>query len=228
MTPRLLPVARALGWAIGPGALLAQLGAAGCIDPQSDYDDFVGRPVTQREASVVDVMLTQCEDLLQQDPSGKYVMWCRPSQIPVPFAVVVDEKISSAFDGATPKLEMTVASLRSMAASVSDTVGPSTMLKDTTLNSDCTYTNDVGTLTLAAEANSLMRDLTALDVVLRGKLQSSQRQCAELDGHVDDPIMIDLKADGDICIFVRAPADGAVPMVGDDEYACDPKMLPPR
>jgi hypothetical protein len=227
MTPRLLPIARLLGRAIGPGVLLAQLGAAGCIDPQSDYDAFVGRPVTQREASVVDVMLTQCEDLLQQEPSGKYVMWCRPSQIPVPFAVVVDEKIS-ATDGAAPKLEMTVTSLRSMAASVTDTVGPSTMLKETTLNSDCTYTNNVGTLTLAAEANSLMRDLMALDVVLRGKLQSSQRQCAELDGHVDDPIKIDLSADGDICIFLRAPADGAVPMVGDGEYACDPTMLPPR
>jgi hypothetical protein len=93
---------------------------------------------------------------------------------------------------------------------------------------DCAYHYDIGTLTLAAEANSLGRDLEAKQVLLRGKLQDANRSCAELDGRVDDPISIDLTPDGDICILQRVPADDSVPMVADGDYACDPKSLPPR
>src|ERR1043166_2213300 len=146
MTPRLLPIARVAAWAIGLGAFALAVDAAGCIDPQADYDDFVARPVTQREASVVDVPLTPCEELLNQNPSGKYIMWCLPVQVPIPFAVAVDQTIVGG-DGATPTIQFTIASLRSGAAKASDTVGMSVTLAPTKLNSDCTYHYDVGTLT---------------------------------------------------------------------------------
>ena len=70
----------------------------------------------------------------------------------------------------------------------------------------CAYTENIGTLTLEAAANSLMRDLTATNVVLRGKLQTPTQSCGELDGQVD-LIMLSLQGDGDICIFTRIIAD---------------------
>ena len=70
-------------------------------------------------------------------------------------------------------------------------------------------------------------DLTATDVVLRGKLQSVDRSCAELDGEVT-LIELSLQKDKDYCVFKRAAADGTLPVVEPEDYACDPAGLPPR
>jgi hypothetical protein len=73
----------------------------------------------------------------------------------------------------------------------------------------------------------LNRDLEADDVVLRGKLLSAERSCSELDGKVPFA-MLSLDGDGDVCVYVRAPADNSVPTVPMDEYVCDPSILLPR
>ena len=110
---------------------------------------------------------------------------------------------------------------------MSDTAGDPIILQPTTIDTNCAYTENIGTLTLNASANSLGRDLTATNVVLRGKIQSANRACGELDGQVD-LIMLSLQGDGDYCVFLPAPSDGSIPTVADADYACDPSELQPR
>jgi hypothetical protein len=207
------------------GALLALACGSGCVRPKDDYEDFSKRPLTEREASVVDVQLTPCEELLTKNLDGLYYTGCRPKDS-APFALATTQKVTPSADGKTGKFNLAFKPLNTMATSMADTVGDLVTLPETTLNSDCTYKEVIGTLTLGANANALQRDLTATDVVLRGQIQSVDRSCAELDGKVD-LIMLSLQSDGDICLFIRAPDDGSLPII-EGGYACDPTKLPPR
>jgi hypothetical protein len=204
----------ALGWT-----------APACISPKDDYQDFASRPLTQREAGIVDVQVTPCQELLGKDLNGLYYTSCLPKDVPLPFALATEQKVVPSEDGTTASLELSFTPLKTNATSMADTTGMPTKLPPTTIDSMCAYTLDIGTLTLGAEANSLGRDLTATQVVLRGKMQSIDRSCAELDGKVD-LIMLSLLQDGDHCIFVRAPADNSLPVV--DAWPCDESGLHPR
>jgi hypothetical protein len=228
MTPRSGTIARRslarLAWALVP--VIAASGT-GCINPRDDYTAFSARPIAQREAGLVDVALTPCQELLNQALSGLYYTSCRPALLPIPFALATHETITPSQDGAGAGLAMTFTPLKTTAMSMSETTGDPIALPQTTIDANCAYTMNIGTLTIGAEANALMRDLTATDVVLRGKYQSIDRQCAELDGNVD-LITLSLEQDGDICVFLRAPSDGSLPVVTDGDYACDPSGLQPR
>jgi hypothetical protein len=201
--------------------------SAGCINPKDDYADFAQRPLTQHEAGTADVELTDCELLLKQDLSGLYYTSCRPRDLPIPFALRSDVKITPDADGTTATLDMSFTPLKTDAMHMTDTAGSLTMLPETKIDTKCAYTENIGTLTLDAAANSLMRDLQATNVLLRGKLQTPTQSCGELDGDVD-LIKLSLQGDGDYCIFKRATEDGPLPVVDDSEYACKASDLQPR
>ena len=82
-------------------------------------------------------------------------------------------------------------------------------------------------MTLPAEANALMRELTVTDVVLRGKLLSPERSCAELDGTVP-LINFSMQGDGDVCAFFHVAQTQPLPQVSSDDYTCPPDFLTPR
>ena len=199
--------------------------AVGCISPKDDYADFAARPLAEREASVADVQVSPCQEILSQVVSGSYYTSCLPKELSASFVFVTTQKVTVFEDGTTGTLEMSFTALKVGATSMTETTGPVNMLPKTTIDANCAYTLNIGTLTLPTEANTLGRDLTATDVVLRGMFQIVDRSCAELDGEVK---LIELKlfGDGDICIFTRVAADGPVPEITD--YTCDPKGLQPR
>jgi hypothetical protein len=200
-------------------------GASGCINPRDDYNDFATRPLIEREASVADVPLTMCQELLGQNLSGLYLTSCLPMEERAPFALASTLTVTPSEDDTTATLEMSIAPLMLGTTNISDTIAAPQALPKTTINSDCTYTLNVGTLTLGAASNALDRDLTATNVVLRGKFQNVDRSCAELDGQVDI-INLSLMGDGDHCVFLRVPADGMFTQVND--WTCDQSSLPPR
>jgi hypothetical protein len=243
MTLRSLPIARrsrgagapfrgttgAFPWGrwIATGVLVLACGA-GCIRPKDDYEEFAKRPLTEREASVVDVQLTPCEELLKENLSGDFLVSCRPNALrDSPFGLAVRQKVTPSPDGKTATLGLAFTPLKIGAKNFSDTTGTLTTLSDAALTTECSYRLDIGTLTLGKEANILDLDLQATNVVLRGKLQTVDRACAELDGEVT-LIGLSLQNDMDYCIFKRVAADGVLPVVGADDYACDPAGLPPR
>ncbi len=198
-----------------------------CIDPEGDYHAFAERPLAEREASVVDVALTPCQELLENFRPGKFLATCRPVATGLPFALLAEQSVTTSADGTTSTFNMSLQGLKYEATNGAETVGDRIALTPAVVGSDCTYTDNVGTLVIPAETTVLMRELVAQNVILRGKLQSVERSCAELDGDV--PIIgLHLNDDGDVCLFLRLPPDGTLPIVGENDYACDPAMLPPR
>jgi hypothetical protein len=201
--------------------------ALGCIDPKSDYEDFLKRPVVPREAGYSDVGATPCADLLKQELSGRFFGSCYVSAVMLPFSLAIEQTIRPAPDGQSAELDMTFSALTLTATSLSDTAGEPNVLPTTVIDSECRFVERIGTLTLPAAANSLGRDLTAENVVLRGKIQSADRHCSELDGNV--PLVnLSLETDGDVCLDFRLMGDAPLPTVMADDYVCDPSTLPPR
>jgi hypothetical protein len=208
--------------------VLVALLTSGCIDPKADYEEYLQRPVPIREAGVSDVTATPCQELLQQDLSGKLYGSCFVKATQSPFSLSVDQTVIPSADGLTGELRMSFAPLIVMATNVSQIAGEVVTLPPTTIDSECRFVENIGTLLLPAAANTFGRDLEAENVVLRGKLLSPDRSCAELDGNVPRPLVVSLAEDGDICVYMRVEPDSPIPAINPDDYVCDPSTLIPR
>jgi hypothetical protein len=209
------------------GIGLIPLAGFGCVDAKGDYEEFLSRPYVPRDAGMADVAQSPCQEVLAENVDGKYFGACLPKVVGTPFFLSVDQKVRPSADGMTGDLDISFTALTLAATSMADTAGNTNVLKTVSLDSECRYREDVGTLVLPAAANSLNRDLESTDVVLRGKILSIDRSCSELDGKV--PFAgLDLNGDGDICVYVRAPEDGSLPTIPMEEYVCDPSILLPR
>jgi hypothetical protein len=211
-------------WALGLGLLSS--GVSGCVDPKADYEEFVQRPVPVREAGTVDVAQSPCQEVLAQNLDGNYYGSCLIKAVGLPFALSVVRAVRPSADGMTGEIDVSFAALRVDAKTLADVTGPTTVLKPLPVDAECRFREDVGTLILPAAANTLNRDFEATNVVLREKLLSAERSCAELDGQV--PLAsLSFDSDGDICVYVHSP-DGSLPTVNMEDYVCDPSLLLPR
>jgi hypothetical protein len=233
VTSRSLPEARSSArprpfWLALLPALLGQV-AAGCIDPKADYQDFQSRPVLAPEAGVmdapIDVALTPCEELLQQNPTGSYYVSCVPQATMQPFGLAVDLS-ATVMPGGGGTLGFSFSPLLNGATTLADTYGPPVVGAASAISADCTFVQTIGTFSLPASTNPLMLDIVADGVVLRGKLQTVDSACGDLDGNVVmPPLPISLNGNGDICMFIRlGPGD---PLPAIPNYTCDPTQLPP-
>jgi hypothetical protein len=212
-------------WALGLG--LVAVAAFGCVDAKADYEEYVRRPYVTRDAGMVDVGESPCQEVLSHNLDGKYFGSCLPKIVGSPFALAIEQRVRPSADGLTGEIDVSFTALTLMATTLADTAGETTVLKTVPVDSQCRYRQEVGTLILPAAANSLNRDLESVDVVLRGKLLSAERSCSELDGRV--PFAgLSLDADGDACVYIRAPEDGSLPTIPMEEYVCDPSLLLPR
>jgi hypothetical protein len=213
-------------WALCLGLL--PVTALACVDARADYEEYLRRPYVPREAGAgADVGESPCQEVLAANVTGKFFGSCLVKAVGVPFSLAVEQTVRAAPDGMTGEIDVSFTPLTTTATSLSDTAGSTTMLKTVPVDGECRYREDVGTLILPAAANSLGRDLESTDVVLRGKLLSAERSCSELDGMV--PLVgLSLNGDGDVCVYLRASADGSLPAVPMEEYSCDPSILLPR
>jgi hypothetical protein len=208
--------------------MVAAAAFTGCIDPEADYDAFVQRPVVMPEAGTPDVVLTPCEQLLAQNPSGSYLVSCMPHDIQAPFGLAF-QMTTTTVDGGGTTLDSSFQPLSTAAQTLTDVVGDPVTLPPTAVNSDCTFVQTIGMFTLPANANTLNSDIVVDKVLLRAKLETADSACGDLDGTVvAPPIGLMLSGDQDICVFIRTPQGAALPTVMATDYVCDPTQLPPR
>jgi hypothetical protein len=197
------------------------------VNPKADYEEFLARPVVEREAGASDVAQSPCAEVLAQNLDGKYFGSCLVKAVGVPFSLAVEQTVVPSSDGMSGDIAVSFTALRTDAMTMADTAGDTTVLKPVPLDSECRYREDVGRLVLPAAANNFGTDLESLDVVLRGKILTKDRSCSELDGRV--PLAnVSFNGDGDICVYVRAPADGSLLTIPMEDYTCDPSLLLPR
>ena len=183
--------------------------------------------MVEREAGMADVAQSPCQEVLAQNLNGKYLGSCLVKAVGVPFSLAVEQTVVPSADGMTGELAASFTALRTDAKTMADTAGETTVLKPVPVDTECRYRQDVGRLVLPAAANNFGTDLESLDVVLRGRLLTKDRSCAELDGRV--PLAsVSFNDDGDSCIYVRAPDDGSLLTIPLEEHVCDPSLLLPR
>jgi hypothetical protein len=85
-----------------------------------------------------------------------------------------------------------------------------------------------GTVDVPGNANAISgSDIEIGNTILRTMIQSNDRACAELDGQLTKPFAYSLDDPGDICILLRATADGPLPPRPDASgFSCDVQMPP--
>jgi hypothetical protein len=223
----------------------ATLAASGCIDAKQSYEEFVERqsvPVDagpsddgmSRDASEtaddgqstsdVDAPLSACDELLQQNLDGQYFTACLPVATQLPFFLSVNQKVTRSPNGGPPILDFSFTPLLVKATDTSQTVGDLVTLPPVPIHDDCTFDEVIGTLTLPKLANSLDRELVAEEAVLHGRFVSAERSCAGLFATVP---LINLKLNGDHCVFIKLPPGSPVPTVSAQDYDCGPPAPAP-
>src|SRR5436309_8293465 len=128
MTRRSLPVVRVASPKVVFATLLSAFIAAGCIDPKADYQDFASRPLSEREAGLVDVQHTPCQELIEQDPSGRYYLSCRPMALPTPFGLAITQTLTAPSGGGVADFVLSFTPLMFGAANFPQSAGDTTTL----------------------------------------------------------------------------------------------------
>jgi hypothetical protein len=195
-----------------------------CVDPHGDYDDFKARPVAEvvvHDAAAPDVQLTECESLLQKNPSGDYYVtcWPLPAIFPTPFGLVVHQDLTVS-DGGQAELTSWFKLLDIHGTNINQTVSDRVDVPPASINDNCTYDLNIGDLIVPEKATTLGGEAKAEHVKLHAFLQTEDLACAELDGQVITPIPLNLEPPGDFCVFRRVASDGTLPKIPDSDYAC--------
>ncbi len=210
---------------------LAVAVAPGCIDPRSDYDDFVARASSKVPpdaaspgASADTGAALSCSEVLAASPSGTFYGACLTSanagDATAAIYVVVQNDVVPDADGTTGKLSSTQTFLALHATNISQTVGPPDVYPTAPITSSCQYVIDAGTVTIPAAANSAGADLVLKGTRYRGKIYNTDASCTALDATVTAPVTVDLTQGGNYCVFRRAPASGAITPFTLADFAC--------
>ena len=173
----------------------------------------------------VDAPLSACDELLQQNLDGQYFTACLPVATQLPFFLSVNQKVTRSPNGGPPLLDFSFTPLLVKATDTSQTVGDLVTLPPVPIHDDCTFDEVIGTLTLPKLANSLDRELVAEEAVLHGRFVSAERSCAGLFATVP---LINLKLNGDHCVFIKLPPGSPVPTVSAQDYDCGPPAPAPE
>jgi hypothetical protein len=221
---------------------LATVMAGGCIDAKQSYEAFVAQQSVPVDASASDadifqdagetaddafdagVVLSACDELLQQNLDGQYFTACFPVATQLPFFLSVNQKVTRSSDGGPAMLDFSFTPLLVKATDTSQTIGDLVTLAPVPIHDDCTFDEVIGTLTLPKLANALDRELVAEEAVLHGRFVSAERACAGLFATVP---LINLDLKGDHCVFIRLPPGSPVPTLSAQDYDCGPPAPAP-
>jgi hypothetical protein len=210
-----LTVPRALG-AIALASSLLGFGFA-CVDPKGDYDDYLERTNgirgVQPETSV-----TEFETGEVDIDAGKatYFWSCLPglfSGAPETSILLYSEANVSG-----GKVDFTNFPLKDTATKFlkSETVGASHGAMGVPLSGTNTFSAVIGTATIPGNSQRITdNDLTLEGVVFEGRILTTDRWCAELNGKVTKPTPNELKDPGDFCVIVKLNEGDDLPTFTD-------------
>jgi hypothetical protein len=218
-------------WALAWGLAAALAPAQGCVDPRTDYDDFIARvsaipppdaaPGASGDTGVASV---PCSQVLASKPSGTFYGAClttaNAGDATAAIYVVVQNDVVPDADGTTGKVTITQTFLALHATNISQTVGPPQVYPTAPVTAACQYVVNAGTVNIPAAANSAGADLVLEDTRYRGKIENDDESCTALDAHVTAPVTVDLTQGGNYCVFRRAPASGAITPITLADFAC--------
>jgi len=217
-------------------ALAALRQGTGCVDPKTDYDDYLARvPATTFDASAPDqsAPALPCSAILAGSPSGVFYGACLtavskgdPSG---EIYAVLHETVTANADGTTGTITISQAYLQAKPTNVSQTASAFIDYPALPISSDCTYVLSAGDVTIPGASNSDMVDLVLSGTTYLAKLLTDDQACAAFSAMVTAPVSVDLTMGGNYCLFRRAPADGSITSFPAADFACPgaPTMASP-
>jgi hypothetical protein len=229
--PRLLTRGAAFG---GTAAALAvALVMPGCVDPQSDYNDWLARTADARAGgSIIDVGATD-GGLPDGGFTGTYAMACSTSVNPgAKDATIFTSTMTytpNASGGGT--LIFQNQPLVVGATTLTQTVGNPSNNQPVPITSDGKGTLVYGPVIIPGAANPV----TGGDVVFSGdatlhfRVLGADTTCAGLTGTITSPLQVSMDpTKGDVCVFLPvASSSSSFPPVTDDMFTSSPCHAPP-
>jgi|HubBroStandDraft_1064217.scaffolds.fasta_scaffold27636_3 hypothetical protein len=213
--------------ALSFAALAVLEDGAACIDPTSDYNDFIARaPAPSLDASVGDggVPALPCSQVLAGGASGVFYGACLTTasagDATQAIYVLVKSTLTPGAGGSADEITVTMTSLQLHPTNISQTVGATSSPPSATVSAQCTFVIDAGTIVIPGAANAVGSDLTLTNTTYSWKLLTPDASCAALSATVTVPTMVDLTQGGNYCVFKRAPADGSVTEFTLGDFVC--------
>ncbi|MBX3210256.1 MAG: hypothetical protein KF764_34810 [Labilithrix sp.] len=232
---------RALGVALTIGSLgvVASATNAACIpDPEGDYKDFRERtanlggnepeptvdasfdskpPETAVEALYVGICVTS---LAARDPAQALRFYAETKYTPDEGSPSTG-KLSMSL---TPMVGWDVAGNRYIepaSVSKSETRGDTKVVEAIPVTGGGRFTAELGTVTLAKEANSISgRDAVINPTTLDGLFGAGDRFCSTLGGLLTVPYSFTFDPKQNTCIFVKAKEGDPLPKLESAEFVC--------
>jgi len=202
--------------AIALASSLVGLGLA-CVDPKGDYDDYVERTNGIRGVQA-DTGVTVFETGEVDIDAGKatYFWSCLPQL----FSGQPETSILlySEVDISGGKLTFTNYPLKETATKFlkSQTVGVPHSATGVTIAADNSFSATIGTATIPGNSQRITdNDLELQNVVFLGKILTTERWCAELNGNVTKPTPNNLMGTGDYCVIVKLNEGDDLPKFSD-------------
>jgi hypothetical protein len=198
-------------------ALAALRQGTGCVDPKTDYDDYLARvPTATFDASASDqsTPALPCSTILAGNASGVFYGACL-TEVSMgdpngEIFAVLHETVTANADGTTGTIGISQAYLQANATNVSQTASAFIDYPALPISSDCTYILSAGDVTIPGASNSDKVDLVLSGTTYLAKLLSDDQACAVFSAMLTAPVSLDLTMGGNYCLFQRAPADGTV------------------
>jgi hypothetical protein len=208
-------------------ALAALRQGTGCVDPKTDYEDYLARVPTvtfDAGASDANTSAVPCSTILAGNGSGTFYGACLTSASAgdpsAAIYAVLHETVAVNPGGATGQMTISQAYLQEHPTNVSQTVNAFTDYPALPISSDCTYVFVAGDVTIPGAANSDMVDLVLTGTTYLSKLLSDNTACAAFSATLTAPISLDLTKGGSYCAFQRAPADGTITPFTLADFTC--------
>ena len=217
---------------LAAASALVLLGSASCVDPQSDYTDYVGRAADAQgppsstgtvEAGPVDSSNWHAPDGSFAD--NRYLMACEvelgPSAANAFLWVATLTFTAKAGGGGT--VSLTDQPLLAMATNINSlapggaaaTAGPASIAKDGT------GTLMTATQNLPGGANPISGAAAEIDnSFLAFQVEADDTVCAHLGGNLSKPVTQPLHPTQNTCIFRKANPDGTFTALQDSDFHC--------
>jgi hypothetical protein len=208
-------------------ALAALRHGTGCVDPKTDYEDYLARvPTVAIDGGGSDASTPSlpCSTILAGNASGTFYGACLTSASAgdptAAIYAVLHETVTVNPDGTTGQIMISQAYLRARPTNVSQTVNAFVDYPTLPISSDCTYVFVAGDVTIPGASNSDMVDLVLSGTTYVSKLLTDDKSCAGFSAMLTAPVSLDLTMGGSYCAFQRAPADGTITPFTLADFTC--------
>jgi len=213
-------------------AALSALGqGGGCIEPDTEYKDFIARapaPSLDASPSAGDSAppALPCAQLMADAGglSGTFYGACLTTasagDATQAIYTVVDFTVTPGSGGAADTVSASMTSLQLKPTNVSQTVGGVSNPPPAPLSSACTFVLDAGTISIPGPANATGAVLTMTGTTYSCKLLTPDASCGAFSATITMPVMLDLTKGGNYCVFRRAPADGSITLFTLSDFTC--------